>query len=204
MKLIQKTESILVAENISEGYSDIGSIINWDLYGPKFIGSVYKFMDWKCLRQIIGVLVYDIVGNDFANWDLLTSEEKKIACKYLTNKIPPLLFVTSVPTAEIRLEISSFFDNSSKSARMLRFERGRLEIFGNFAANDCYWVLDKICPDIELRYYGGIEKLSDDGYFGLLDWVNVDLRNSGKVPNSGLSLDTVCDNILDILENGNY
>jgi hypothetical protein len=202
--LIQKEEVIIVSLSVDEGWQDTGTLENWDRYSPDFIGIETGFKDWKCLRKIISNLVFTIVGPDFSNWNKLTDAEKKIACKYIPNRIPPKLYVEVVPNADERLDMSSYFDKQSTKARMSRFERGRLEIFGNFTANDCYWVLDKICPDIELRYYGGIEKESEDGYFGLLDWVNINLRESGKVPTSGLSLNTVCDNILDILETGNY
>lgn len=202
--LIQKEDVFIVSASVDEGWQDVGTLENWDKYSPDFIGIIYQFKDWKCLRKIISDIVFSIVGNDFSNWNSLSFEEKRIACKYIPNRIPPNLFAETIPDPTERILISVFFDKQSTFARMSRFERGRLEIFGNFIATDCYWVLDKICPNIQFRYYGGIEKESDDGYFGLLDWVNVDLRGSGKIPISGLSIDQVCDNILDILQNGNY
>lgn len=202
--LIKKEDVVIVSSIVDEGWEDIGTLENWDKYSPYFIGVETGFKDWKCLRKIISDIVFSIVNPDFSNWNGLTDAEKKIACKYIPNRIPPKLYVEAVPNADERVEMNSFFDKQSTKARTLRFERGRLVIFGNFSATDCYWVLDKISPNIEFRYYGGIEKQADDGYFGLLDWVNVDLRESGKTPISGLSLNTVCDNILDILENGNY
>lgn len=202
--LIKKEDVIIVSQSVDEGWEDIGSLKNWDNYSIPFIGFVTQFMDWKCLRTIISDIVFSIVGPDFSNWNELDEDDKRIACKYMPNRIPPNLFIATIPNAAERLNISSFFDKQSTIARMSRFERGRLEIFGNFSASDCYWVLDKICPNIQFRYYGGIEKQAEDGYFGLLDWVNLDLRESDKVPISGLTLNVVCDNILDILENGNY
>ena len=58
--------------------------------------------------------------------------------------------------------------------------------------------------DLSIAYINGYEQQSEDFRYGLIDYVNNELANSGLVPANGMTLAQIVAYLNDILINGNY
>lgn len=203
-------------------YDDISNLPeNWDKYGASCIGSVIGFKDWMSLRAIILPLITAICGVDYANFDLLTDEQKIIALKYFPTKIIAAQGFTFFATksggeSSAYLNID-FYLTESEKARQKRYDN-----YVNFG----YQYLGAIqglkaesllrASFLDVTYIKrGVLYVQDDGIDGLGNWTISDngytttgLKariNSGEfVLGGGIPTQTFIDALIGIVANGTY
>lgn len=224
MKLIiadqnTKTQSIGVYEDshtVQPNETDISSIINWDLYAPRVVGSFTNMRDEKCIQREIKAIAGDIP----ANWGTFSSDEKEVLIKWCTSSVAPLDFGTMYPDADDRKLISMAFDSRNTEARVKRYQAVRMYLFGKLGTASGLATLIAATKEslIEL-YEGGVEGTVEDGVEGLLDFIEgragtsyasgqtvegLPHRGYSVVDGSGDTLQDVADAASAILLNGLY
>lgn len=73
--------NFILSENIPTNYEDASTLNYWDRFG-------FNFGDFNFVRDNINEIVLSIVGQNFQNWNNLSLNEKKIACKYVVAPYP--------------------------------------------------------------------------------------------------------------------
>lgn len=179
----------VVNEIIQSGYSDVSSIINWELYGS-------RVKDYNYVRDRIKFFV-DNIG-----FDNLSYEEKTIAAKYF------LVSKSDRDTVMSEIEQKGFWDllvQYSQETRFKRWESAKMFISYKLNPKDAS-NLAKSTSDLCVDYinYNIITKVKD-GISGLFDY----LKGEGDYTTNGYpskpywsQIDQ--DGLMDILENGNY
>lgn len=173
------------SEDIPANYSDISSIENWNLYGKTLIGTATGFKDWKCLRREIKPLIYSKCNASTdselnTNWNSLNSEEKKVACAYIPNKVSYTHKLTTIGTEENVDKLGIQFDLNSMKSREQRYLIARtylIKKIGKAAAIE--FSTDCTIPDKDIRksnyvssFLGGVERKASDGSLGLMDLID--------------------------------
>ena len=108
-----------------------------------------------------------------------------------------------------------YFDTQSKIARRSRWEACRVVVMGSFdiqaTMETIQWGVLSFANadwvngvDLSIAYINGYEQQSEDFRYGLIDYVNNELANSGLVPANGMTLAQIVAYLNDILVNGNY
>lgn len=205
------------ADIIPENYTDVSSVENWALYGPRQIGKFVAFRDWKNLRSEIKTLVLAITSDDIGtNFASLSDEEKKITCKYLINLVPTDRLIETYASASDRLALSLNFDKESTGARTQRYYVMRTVLMGKIGSvNGVLYLEDAIRESRVEAYLGGIESKEEDGVSGLYDFIDgTDIyviaspatlkglrhRSYSITDGSGDTLADVCDILLGIIK----
>jgi len=154
--------------------TDLSNIKDWAKYGPGLIGGFTGLKDWKCLRSIIKELVLTKTNNDIGtSWESLDTEEKLIACQYITNLVPSSNFASTVTDANERAKIGFTFDSLSTDSRKLRLSAARAYLLKKIGSTNAKIFLDDCIREGNriFAYIEGIESFAEDGRRGLKDMV---------------------------------
>lgn len=186
---------IIPATSVEQGFTDVTNIINLATYAVANIGAGW-ISDWKKIRMLIKDIAVATTGNsDIPNWTIqqwgmFSDEEQYWLCQFMPNKINPAYMFATLGSLEAIASAGLYFDTNSKIARQRRWEACRIKVINNFTiqvimANIQHAVLaftnadwPNSC-DLSRNYVLGYEQQSEDFKYGLIDWVNNELLNSG-------------------------
>lgn len=212
---------IIASSDVTDGFIDVTSIKKMATYAVNNMGQSW-INDWKCIRTAIKNLAIALTGNadiqswNRLEWDTFDEEEKIILAKFMPNKINGLyLFELESQGLIAVADCAEYFDSNSRSARKQRWTSCRKVVMTSFAVYDSMgWIQKNVKSFVNAdwpnginlsdAYIDGYEFKQDDYLYGLGDFVHNELRNSGLIPTNGLTLNELCDYLLDILLNGNY
>ena len=219
--IYSENTGIIADTSIPAGFTDVTTIDNLGKVAVNNIGASW-IKDWKKIRSEIKALAISITGNSNipawteAQWNLFTDSEKVILANFLPNKIPvAYLIALQVAGLIVISDCGLYFDTNSKVARRSRWEACRIVVMGSFAAVDSMTTIQwqvlaftnaswPNSVDLSMAYINGYESQAEDFRYGLIDYVDNELRASGLTPINGQTLTQVCDTLLAILEDGTY
>lgn len=211
MKLLQQTdgETIMVNDTPIVGQNDISTAEGWDEYATFLLEN--KFVnDYKVIRTEIKNYIYSIINDDWNNQDNLTDEQKTIAGKQLINKVPAdkLMTIPNI-TPELIVEQGDDFNINSIKARTKRLKAAEQKCFLMYDNTSCLYLLHSLMggynnQDLADRYIKGIEELSEDGYFGLIDFIYTLETDINITTLNGLTKTQAMNILLDIIKDGVY
>lgn len=201
--------------------TDATTIENLANFGSINIGQDW-IKDWKKIRSEIKSIAITRTGNPdiptwtTEQWNMFTESEKVILCNFMPNKIP-IAYMIAMQTAGLIViaDCGVYFDTQSKIARRSRWEACRVVVMGSFdiqaTMETIQWGVLSFANadwvngvDLSIAYINGYEQQSEDFRYGLIDYVNNELANSGLVPVNGMTLAQIVAYLNDILINGNY
>ena len=179
----------LVSTFILDNYEDISSIFNWDVYG-------LKLKDFNYVRDRINELPISIGFNN------LTIEEKIISAKYF---VVGKTERDSVLNEEEQYEYWSVLITESQNSRFNRWEHAKKYISYKLSpinSSDLAKSTSDLCNDY-INY--NIITKTKDGISGLFDYLKGEGDYVGLgYPSKSYWTQQDQDNLMDILENGNY
>lgn len=211
MKLLKQTDNqtIIISETILSGQSDISTAEGQDGYST-FLLENNLINDYKVIRSEIKNYIYNIIDNDQDNWDNLSENEKTIAGKQLINKVPSDKLIT-IPdiTEELIVEQGNNFNLNSINARKKRMKKAEEKCFLIYDNHSCLYLLHSITggynnQDLNDRYIKGIEELTEDGYFGIIDFIYTLETDINITTLNGLTKTQAMNILLEILKDGVY
>ncbi len=179
----------IISPIVLDGYGDISSITNWDLFG-------IKLKDFNFVRDRIKEIT-DLIG-----FDNLTTDEKVISAKYF---VVGKTDRDSVLTEEEQYVYWSTLVSESQISRFKRWEEAKKYISYKLTpanSSDLAKSTSELCNDY--INYNIITKVKD-GISGLFDYLRgvEDFINNGY-PSKLYWTQQDQNMIMDILENGNY
>jgi hypothetical protein len=179
----------LVSDIIKDGYMDVSSITNWDLFGDRLKDFIY-------VRDKIKSFVDSIGFNN------LSLEEKIISAKYF---VVGKTDRDSVLSEEEQYQFWDVLVTESQKSRFIRWEHAKKYIsyvLSPINSSDLAKSTSVLCNDY--INYNIITKVKD-GISGLFDYLKGegDYISNGYPSKSYWSRENQ-DQLMDILENGNY
>lgn len=211
MKLLQQTDNqtIMVNDTPLTGWNDISTAEGWDEYATFLLE--YKFVnDYKVIRTEIKNYIYTIINNDWNNQNNLSDVQKTIAGKQLINKVPndKLMTIPNI-TPELIVEWGNDFNLNSIKARTKRLKVAEQKCFLMYDNISCIYLLHSLMggynnQDLADRYIKGIEELSEDGYFGLVDFIYTLETDINITTLNGLTKTQAMNALLAVIKDGVY
>lgn len=198
---------------IYEDVTSLNSIVN---------EGVYAYRDFKFIREQARIAGKALAGNNWENWNSLTTEEKDCLSskfmipeiQYWSSTIYPHLMSQGFTTEDIQERVEAW-DILSTQSRSIRYEHARSYIANNIV--EAKQILHEIVTQYNYHslYTGGIEGTLEDNLQGLLDFidgragtdfelggVNEGLRHRSLT--SAKSSTVLADEIMTILKDGDF
>lgn len=210
---------LMASTSIPSGFTDATTITNLGEFAISVIGQSW-ITDWKTIRAAIKDIAITITGNSNIptwsqeQWNMFTESEKVILCNFMPNKINIMYMLTTLGGMEAVFAAADYFDTNSRFARASRWSAARRFVMMSFGIQDIMETIqhdvinfsnsDWNGVDLSSAYIKGYEQQSEDFRYGLIDYVNNELANSGLVPVNGMTLAQIVAYLNDILINGNY
>lgn len=212
----------IVSQNHPDGYEEFSSIEDWANYGDFVLDTHFGLRDYLALRYQIYSRIESICGSDYINWNNLSQKEKQIALKWsnirIVNTRGIVFYVTECGGQEIA---SIYIENHLNKSYEVREDRyyNAFTLFG-------YQYLGKM-QGLKAESYArkdfldttyvdrGVVYKSDDGIDGIGDWIQGlnGYSETGLKPRiisgefvlgGGISVDTFCNTLVGILDEGLY
>lgn len=203
------------------GYTETARIEDWHTYGIHLVGNVSGFMDWKCLQSEIEQTADDLTSGDYdANWGALSTSEQELVCRYVLTNVSGNKFVATFPDEIERMQIQLAYDEQSTDARIRRYRQMRMHLFAKIGTANSLQVLKDVVKEslVEL-FEGGIKSVSTSGVVGVNDFIlstsgtpydgtgtidGLTLRGYSVIDGSGDTIADVANQLVDIVDHGNY
>lgn len=212
----------LVSQSLPQGFVEFSSIEDWANYGDAIIESHFGLRDYLALRYQIYSRVEEIAGIDYINWNNLSQIEKQIALKWsnirIVNTRGIVFYVTECGSQELASTYIYDHLNKSYESREDRYYNA-FTLFG-------YQYLGK-AQGLKAESYArkdfldttyvdrGVVFKSVDGIDGIGDWIQGlnGYSETGLKPRiisgefilgGGMDVDTFCNTLVGILDEGLY
>lgn len=216
------SQPFVVADAPPQNYSEFDSADKWANYGENAMDSVIGLSDYLSLRYQIYTRIEAIAGEDYADWDDLSAEEKQAALIWsnirIVNTRGIAFYATECGGMNVATDYINKYLNQAYLAREERYYNA-FTIFGytymgkeqglkaeNYARKD---FLDSIYVE------RGVMFKSVDDIDGLGDWIQGinGYSVTGLKPRIvageftllyGMTVDVFCDTLVGILDDGIY
>lgn len=202
-------------------YEDYSGIITWPTYGSSLVGTQFGFKDLLSLRTLIYTMVETLVGTDYVNWDLLSSEQKKVALKWcnirIVNAKGIVFYITECGSQDVANNYIEDYITLAIEARIIRFNAYSNYGF-NYLGKTQGLLADSYARQsfMDSTYINrGVVFKSVDGIDGLGDWIlgQESFTVTGLKPRiisgqftlgGGISVTDFCNNLIGIIDSGIY
>lgn len=201
-------------------YADFSSPENWVNYGETLLGSYVGFKDYQSLRTLIYTGIEVIAGADYLNWNNLTLEQKNIALVWcnirIVNARGIVFYATECGGMAVASSNIEHYLDKSIHARNTRFNAYSNYGFTYMGKNQGL-LADTYARQafMDSTYINrGVVFKSVDGIDGLGDWIQglESFTVTGLKPRiiagefilSGIDVNTFCNNLIGIINDGTY
>lgn len=212
----------VIDESAPENYSLFDAPEDWANYAGGLMGEVVGLKDYCSLRYEIYIRIQAICGNDYANWENLSAEQKQVALVWcniaIVNTRGIIFYITQCGGQSIADSYIANYLNQSFDARDHRYYVA-FTIYGFTYMGKAQGLKAESyarADQLDTTYIDrGVMFKSEDGIDGLGDWIlgTNGYTTTGLKPRInageftlllGMDADTFCNTLVAILNDGEY
>lgn len=210
----------IIADDTPHDYDTFDAPESWAKYAVGMVGSVFGLREYRSIRWEIYTRIEAISGSDYANWDLLSSEQKIVALEWSNIRIINAMgFVFYVTECRGQEQADAFIDaylRKAQKASELRYYTAFTKFGFVYMGKTQGLKAESYAREdfLDTTYITrGVVFKEDDGISGLGDWV-LGLNGyseTGLKPRivaeefflgGGIDVDTFCNTLIAILDDG--
>lgn len=158
--------------------TDSNAIDAFYQYGEALVGRFDGFKDWMCLRNQVKLHVENIAGTDYANFGLLTADQKKAALIYVPTKVidkqGATFYGTECATAGLNAgDLIKNYLGGAADARAKRYEELVSYAYQQLSTGDGLKAEDEVrANSLKGKFIErGVATTAVDGVDGIDDWI---------------------------------
>lgn len=212
----------VISDIIPDGYDNFDAPENWAKYAIAMIGTVFGLREYRSLRWEIYTRLEIIAGADYANWDILTEQQKSVAVEWSNIRIVNTKGIEFYVTQcggqnEANIFIDTYLKRAQKASELryyMAFTKFGFIYLGKLQGlkAESYARADFLDTTYIVR---GVAFKSEDGIDGIGDWI---LGTNGYsitglkprivsgefVLGGGMDVDTFCNSLIAIIDDGSF